>query len=149
MISVPYASSGQELGETRLEMTRDLMRIHLENAINKCKHLKGKYYVLFHTKPFPENLQNCAFKVKGVLVGTEKKKIKQQVIYGIPIKPHMMLSTLLFGVNNDTGEITIEWALPGDWPTWAVGGTNEPIPETIASIKESGIQYHYADFLPD
>ncbi len=144
-----YETSGQQIGETRLELTKDLMKIHLEDAINKCKHLEGKYYILFHAKQFPHNMQNVEFRVRGQRVPMDKKKIRQSVIMGIPIKPHMMLSTILFGVDNRNGQITLEWVLPGDWPTWSVQGTNEPIPETIASIKESGIRYHYADFLPE
>jgi hypothetical protein len=147
-MSVPYETSGQQIGETRQAMTKDLMKIHLDDAINKCKHLKGKYYILFHAKQFPQELQNVEFKVRGERVPMDKKKIKLSVICGIPIKPHMMLSTILFGVDNDTGKLTLEWSLPGDWPTWSVQGTNEPIPETIASIKESGIHYYYEDFLP-
>ena len=149
MIDLPYASSGQQLGETRMAITRTLMSEHIPAAIEKCRHIKGKYYILVHSKPCPEQFDQINISVKGVMIPPGKKKIKQSIIAGIPKKPNMMLSTLLFGVDNDTGILTIEWALPGDWPTWSVGGTNEPIPETIASIKESGIQYHYADFLPE
>ena len=53
-----------------------------------------------------------------------------------------------FGVDNASGTLTLEWALPGDWPTWAVGGSNEPILETIAAVKAGGIKYHYENFLP-
>lgn len=149
MIAVPYETSGQQLGETRLALTKTLMNEHIPDAISKCKHIKDKYYILVHSKPFPDHLQDVNFKVNGVLVETNKKKIKQSIISGIPSKPHMMLSTLLFGVDNERGILTLEWVLPGDWPTWSVEGTNEPVPETIASIKESGIKYHYEDFLPD
>ncbi len=128
---VPYETSGQELGETRMAMTKTLMR-DLEKIIDKFKDKKGKYYVLFHAKPYPQN--------KNYI------KIKPLAMY---TKPPMMLSCLLFGVDNDSGKLTIEWSLPGDWPTWAVGGTNEPVPEVIASVKESKIQYHYDNFLPD
>ena len=55
----------------------------------------------------------------------------------------MMLSCILFGVDNKTGTLTLEWSLPGDWPTWSVGGTQEPVPEVIASINESKIRYYY------
>lgn len=149
MIELPYASSGQLLGETRVELTRTLMSEHIPDAIEKCKHIKGKYYILVHAKPFPEHMDNVGLRVKGVMVPQEKRKIKQQIICGIPAKPNMMLSCILFGVDNDKGVLTLEWALPGDWPTWAVGGTNEPIPETIASINQSGIKYHYENFLPE
>ena len=149
MIDLPYASTGQQLGETRVALTRTLMSEHIPAAIEKCKHIQGKYYILVHSKPFPDHMAGVNLKVKGVIVGSDKKKIKQQIIAGIPIKPHMMLSTLLFGVDNQRGILTLEWALPGDWPTWSVGGTNEPIPETIASIEASGIKYHYDDFLPN
>lgn len=148
MINVPYETSGQKLGETRLALTKTLMSEHLPDAINKCKHIRGKYYILVHSKPFPDHLQDINFKVNGVIVETSKKKIKQSIIAGIPSKPQMMLSTLLFGVDNESGILTLEWALPGDWPTWSVGGTNVPIPETIASIEASGIKYRYEDFLP-
>jgi hypothetical protein len=63
-------------------------------------------------------------------------------------KPQMLLSCMLFGVDNTTGTLTLEWALPGDWPTWSVGGTNEPVPETIASVTQAGVQYYYDDLLP-
>ena len=148
MIELPYASSGQQLGETRTALTRTLMSQHIPDAISKCKHLRDKYYILVHAKPFPAHMQDVNVKVKGVMVGTDKNKIKMSIIAGIPTKPHMMLSTILFGVDNQKGILTLEWALPGDWPTWSVGGTNEPIPETIASIEASGIKYHYDDFLP-
>jgi hypothetical protein len=149
MITLPYETSGQQLGETRLAMTKTLMREHIENAINDCKHLKGKFYILVHAKPFPEHLDNVALKVKGIIVASDKKRIKLQIIKGIPVKPHMMLSCILFGFDNDTGVLTLEWSLAGDWPTWSVQGTNEPIPEVIAYRESSGIKYHYEDFLPD
>lgn len=149
MIELPYETSGQLLGETRIELTRTLMKELIPDAISKCRHIKGKYYILVHAKPCPQQMDEVNLSVKGVAIPFGKRKIKQSIIYGIPTKPHMMLSTLLFGMDNDTGELTIEWALPGDWPTWSVGGTNEPIPETIASVNASGIKYHYENFLPD
>lgn len=130
-ILVPYQTSGQELGETRKAMTKTLMR-DLETIINKFKDKEEKYYVLFHAKPWPDNPK--IIKIKPI--ATHKK-------------PPMMLSCLLFGVDNKSGVLTLEWALPGDWPTWAVGGTNEPVPETIASVTASGINYHYENFIPD
>ncbi|RPH75564.1 hypothetical protein EHM76_01385 [bacterium] len=149
MISLPYESSGQQIGETRIELTRTLMREHIPQAIEKCKGIRGKYYILVHAKPFPQHMNDVGFKVNGVMIPQEKKKIKQQIICGIPIKPSMMLSCMLFGVDNDKGTLTLEWAIPGDWPTWSVEGTNEPVPETIASINQSGIKYHYENFLPE
>lgn len=149
MITVPYETSGQQLGETRLAMTKTLMREHIENAINDCKHLKGKFYILVHAKPFPEHMKDVPLKVKGVVVPWDKNKIKMNIIKGIPVKPHMMLSTILFGFDNDKGVLTLEWSLAGDWPTWAMGGSNEPIPEVIASRDASGLKYYYEDFLPD
>src|SRR6266480_6749262 len=125
MISVPYKTSGQELGETRQAMTKRLMK-DLENVIDKYKNLKEKYYVLVHAKPWP--------KYPNVI------KIK---LMPMNVKPKMMLSCLLFGVDNALGKLTLEWALPGDWPTWSVGGTNEPVPEVIASVTASGVQYQY------
>jgi hypothetical protein len=129
-ILVPYESSGQQLGETRQAMTKTLMR-DLEKWINQNKNKKGKYYILVHAKPWPKNPN--IIKIKPIAFDK---------------KPPMMLSCLLFGIDNDTGTLTLEWALPGDWPTWAVGGTQEPVPETIASINASGIKYHYENFLP-
>lgn len=128
---VPYETSGQELGETRQAMTKRLMQ-DLEEIIAQCKDRKGKYYVLIHAKPWPKHPNIISIK-KIVLEN----------------KPRMLLSCLLFGIDNATGTLTLEWALPGDWPTWAVGGSNEPIPETIASIEEAGIHYYYDNFLPD
>jgi len=122
---VPYETSGQELGETRQAMAKKVM-VYLEEIINKCKHVEHKYYVLVHAKPFP-NRPNL---------------IKQKFIV-LPRKPRMYLSCMLFGVDNKTGKLTLEWALPGDWPTWSVEGTNEPVPETIASIEKSGVKYLY------
>lgn len=127
---IPYETSGQELGETRIAMTKTLMK-DLEGIIDKFKHLEGKFYVLFHAKPWPNHLN--VIKIKPIVLTK---------------KPPMMLSCLLFGVNNETGVLTLDWALPGDWPTWAVGGKNEPVPEVIASIEKSGIKYHYDNFLP-
>lgn len=129
-VIVPYESSGQQLGETRQAMAKTLMSKDLEGIINKFKDRKGKYYVLFHAKPYP-NKPNV-IRIKPI---------------ALEQKPPMMLSCMLFGVDNDSGKLTLEWALPGDWPTWAVGGTNEPVPETIASISGSGIKYHYDDLV--
>lgn len=128
---VPYETSGQELGETRQAMTKTLMS-DLEKIIDKFKGKKNKYYVLFHAKPDMRN-----------------QKIIRIKPLAMDFKPRMMLSCLCFGVDNETGILTLEWALPGDWPTWSVGGTNEPVPETIASIEKSGIKYHYEGFLPE
>ncbi len=149
MLELPYSTSGQQIGETRIELTRTLMKELIPDAIEKCRHIKGRYYILVHAKPCPPHMDEINLSVKGVAIPNGKRKVKQSIIYGIPVKPHMMLSTILFGVDNNTGVLTIEWVLPGDWPTWSVNGTNEPIPETIASIKESGIEYHYENFLPD
>jgi hypothetical protein len=129
-ISVPYLSSGQELGETRTAMTKRLMK-DMESIIEKYKDKREKYYVLFHAKPWP-NKPNV-IRIKPIAMA---------------FKPRMMLSCLLFSVDNQEGKLMLEWALPGDWPTWSVGGKNEPVPETIASIKASGIKYHYENFLP-
>ncbi len=128
---VPYETSGQQLGETRQAMTRRLM-LDLEDAINRFKNETEKYYILFHAKPCKFNRQIIRIKP----IATRKK-------------PPMMLSCLLFGIDNQEGKLTLEWALPGDWPTWSVGGTNEPIPETIASINASGISYYYDEILPN
>lgn len=130
-ILVPYETSGQQLGETRSEMTRDLMQKDIEPLINKLKDRREKYYILVHAKPTPGNRQVIW---KKIIVMQEK--------------PSMMLSCMLFGVDNAKGELTLEWALPGDWPTWAVEGKSEPIPEVIASVKAAGIRYHYDDFKP-
>ncbi len=128
-IEVPYATSGQELGETRQAMTKRLMQ-DLDAVISKYQD-KDKYYILVHAKPFPN--------YPGVI------KIK---ILPMNVKPKMLLSCLLFGVDNKSGTLTLEWALPGDWPTWSVGGTNEPVPEVIASVTAAGVRYHYDDLLP-
>lgn len=128
---IPYASSGQQLGETRQAMTKTLMQ-DVEKVINKYKDKKGKYYLLVHAKPYPDHQQVI--------------KVKMIAMY---IKPSMMLSCMLFGIDNETGTLTLEWCLPGDWPTWAVGGTNEPVPEIIASINQCGVRYHYDDLLPN
>jgi len=126
-----YETSGQQLGETRTAMTKDLMQKDLEPLINKLKDKREKYYILIHAKPVPGNRQ-----------------IIWKKIIVMNVKPSMMLSCMLFGVDNASGTLTLEWALPGDWPTWAVGGSNEPILETIAAVKAGGIKYHYENFLP-
>lgn len=127
---LPYETSGQQLGETRQAMTKRLMK-DLEEAINKYKDRDEKYYILVHAKPWPKNPQIIKIKMMAMNV-----------------KPHMMLSCLLFGVDNKEGKLTLEWALPGDWPTWSVEGTNEPVPEVIASVTKAGVRYHYDDLLP-
>lgn len=127
MIAVPYLSSGQQLGETRLAMTKTLMK-DIEKMIDKYQDKKQKYYILVHAKPYP-NFPN---------------RIKIKIIPMSP-KPPMMLSCMLFGVDNREGKLTLEWSLPGDWPTYTVEGTQEPIPEVIASVTQSGVRYHYDD----
>jgi hypothetical protein len=130
-IIVPYETRGQELGETRQEMARDVMQKDIEPIINKLKHKENKYYILIHAKKMPGN----------------EMTIWKKIIV-MDNKPPMMLSCMLFGVDNKKGELTIEWTLPGDWPTWAVGGTAEPIPEVVASVSQAGIRYHYDDVVP-
>ncbi len=103
-ILTPYQSSGQQLGETRQAMTKRLMK-DIEDVVDKYKDKDEKYYILVHGKPFP----NHPGLIKIKLIPTN-------------IKPPMMLSCLLFGVDNKSGKLTLEWALPGDWPTWSVGG---------------------------
>lgn len=103
----------------------------LELVINKYKNRDEKYYILVHAKPWPQ--------IPNLI------KIK---IIPMNVKPHMMLSCMLFGVDNKSGKLTLEWVLPGDWPTWSVGGTSEPIPEVIASINQSGTCFYYDDLLP-
>lgn len=120
MIEVPYISSGQQLGETRQAMTKRLMG-DIEEMVNKYKERTEKYFILVHAKPFPGN----------------SKVIKIKLV-PLNVKPRMMLSCLLFGVDNAEGKLTLEWALPGSWPTWSVGGTNEPVPEVVASLNELG-----------
>lgn len=128
---LPYQTSGQQLGETRSAMAKQLMK-DLESIINRFKDKQEKYYVLFHAKP----MANYPSVIRIKPIATYKK-------------PPMMLSCLLFGVDNSEGKLTLEWALPGDWPTWAVGGSNEPVPEVIASMEQSGIKYHYDNFFPE
>jgi hypothetical protein len=128
---VPYETTGQELGETRSAMTKTLMR-DIEKLMDQFKHKQEQYFILVHAKPLPNRPDMIIIK---------------QII--MDKKPPMMLSCMLFGVDNKRGILTLEWALPGDWPTWSVGGTNEPIPETIASVDKSGIKYHYDNFFPD
>lgn len=103
----------QELGETREQMTRDLMK-RIESIIETTKC--DDYYILVHAKPFPQHPQ--MIKIKYLIMDR---------------KPSMMLSCLLFHVNNKKGKLELCWALPGDWPVWACGGMNEPVAETIAS----------------
>lgn len=120
MIAVPYITSGQQLGETRKEMTRRLMR-DVEDVVNKYKNRQEPYYIVVHAKPWPDNPN--VIKIK--LIPTN-------------MKPPMMLSCMLFGVDNQSGKLTLEWSLPGSWPVWSVEGTVEPIPEVIGSLNELG-----------
>lgn len=129
-ILVPYETSGQELGETRKAMTKQLMK-DVENVINQYKNREDKYYIVVHAKPWPKNPN--VIKIK--LMPTN-------------VKPPMMLSCILFEVDNKEGKLTLCWSLPGDWPTWSVGGTQEPVPEVIASVTQSGIKYHYDEIIP-
>lgn len=124
-----YKPSNQQLGETRQAMTKKLMQ-DIEEVINKYKD-KDKFFILVHGKPW---------KTRSDII-----KIK---LIPMNVKPPMMLSCMLFGVDNVNGKLTLEWSLPGDWPTWSVGGTNEPIPEVIASINQAGVRYQYDDLLP-
>lgn len=119
MIKVPYETTGQQLGETRQAMTKDIMQKDIEPIIEKLKSHPDKYYILIHAKKVPGN-----------------EAVIWKKIIVLFQKPPMMLSCLLFGVDNKKGELTIEWALPGSWPTWSVGGTNEPVAEVVASLKE-------------
>ena len=127
MIIDTYKHSKQQLGETRQAMTKRLMK-DIEDAVNKYKNKTEKYYILAHAKPWPNNPHIIKIKLMAM-----------------DVKPHMMLSCLLFGVDNQSGTLTLEWALPGDWPTWSVGGTSEPVPEVIASVTKAGVRYHYDD----
>lgn len=86
----------------------------LEKIINDVD--RDEFFILVHAKPYP-NLSKC-IKMKYLIMDR---------------KPSMMLSCMLFRVNNKEGKLVLEWALPGDWPVWSVGGTNEPVSETIAS----------------
>jgi hypothetical protein len=125
-IQVPYETRGQELGETRQAMTRDVMQKDIEPIIHKLKDHPDKYYILIHAKKVPGN-QAVIWKKIIVLFR----------------KPPMMLACMCFGVDNKKGELTIEWTLPGDYPTWDIKADSEPVPEVIASVTESGIRYHY------
>lgn len=127
-IIVPYETSGQELGETRQAMAKTLMK-DVEKCISQYKH-KDKFYILVHAKPFPGNSQMIKIKIMPMNV-----------------KPSMQLSCMLFCVDNQAGKLTLDWVLPGSWPTWSVGGTNEPVPEVIASLDKLGKIYDMKDVL--
>ena len=103
----------QELGETRQAMTRDLMK-RIENIINETN--LDEFFILVHGKPFPNH----------------PKIIKMKYVVSNR-KPPMMLSCMLFRIDKKKGKLILEWVLPGDWPTWAMEGKVEPMPETIAS----------------
>jgi len=132
MLHLPYQAQKQQLGETRQAMGTRLMK-DIEEIIEmeKCKKQEEKYYILFHAKPFPTR--------------PDIIKMKRMVIFNR--KPPMMLSCLCFGVDNKTGVLTLEWALPGSWPTWAMEGANEPVPEVISSLKELGKTCNLADII--
>ena len=101
-----------QIGEVREEMTRNLMK-RIEGIISDVK--RDKYYILVHAKPYPKS--------PGV--------IKQKLII-LDRKPSMMLSCMLFEVDNKKGLLKLLWALPGDWCVLSVD-QSEPVPETIAS----------------
>src|SRR5689334_21332792 len=122
IISSPYLSSGQQLGETRQAMTKTLMK-DIEKCISDHKD-NERFYILVHAIPWPKNPN--IIKIK--LIPTNAK-------------PPMMLSCMLFEVNTKQGKLTLNWSLPGNWPTWSVEGTNEPVPEVIASIDALGVHY--------
>lgn len=106
----------QEIGETRTAMAKSLMK-RIEGIIDDDKTRKlDKYWVLVHAKPYPNS----------------PKVIKQKLLI-MDRKPSMMLSCMLFEIDNKRGKLMLNWALPGSWPTWAVEGANEPVPETLAS----------------
>lgn len=111
----------QELGETRQEMTRGLLK-KIHKIVEERKDLPKKYYILVHAKPtYPGSHE-----IKQLLVVTNQR-------------PRMMLATLLFGVDREKGVLTLEWALPGDWPTYEVDTSKaEPVPEVISSIQKVG-----------
>lgn len=115
----------QELGETRVAMTQTLMK-RIEGIINEYQKRDDKYWILVHGKPYPNN----------------PKMIKMKYVI-LPVKPSMMLSCMLFSVDNKSGTLMLEWALPGDWPVWSVNGTNEPVPEVIASYDRLDRQLRY------
>jgi len=108
----------QQLGETREEMTRSLMR-KVEKIVNDHQDYADKYYIWVHAKPDRKN--HCVIRERIMIT---------------KVKPKMMLSTMLFGVDNREGKLTLEWALPGDWPTMDTGLMGEPVPEVIASFNE-------------
>lgn len=125
-IAVPYETRGQQLGETRQAMTKDVMQKDIEPIISKLKDHKEKYYILIHAKKVPGN-EMVIWKKIIVLFN----------------KPPMMLACMCFGVDNQKGLLTIEWTLPIDCPTWKINAESQPVPEVVASINQSGIQYHY------
>lgn len=127
-IQVPYETKGQELGETRQAMTKDVMQKDIEPIIQKMKNETRKYYILIHAKKVPGN-EMVIWKKIIVLFN----------------KPPRMLGTMVFGVDNQQGLLTIEWTLPLDCPTWKIAADSEPVPEVIGSINESGIRYYYDD----
>lgn len=129
-LHLPYETTGQELGETRVAMGKRLM-LDIEEVVNKYKDKREKYYVLVHGKPYPNRPNHI--KIKIIPMG---------------VKPSMMLSCMLFGVDNQSGKLTLEWALPGSWPVWSVGGTNEPVPEVIASLDELSKNHNFDLLLP-
>jgi|SRR5271170_159378 len=108
----------QQLGETRQEMTRGLMK-RIEKIINSHQDFADKYYIWVHAKP-----------------DRKDRTIIREKIMITKVKPKMMLSTMLFGVDNREGKLTLEWALAGDWPTMDTGSVGEPVPEVIESFNE-------------
>jgi hypothetical protein len=115
----------QELGETRQELTKSLLS-KLFKVIDSNPNFADVYYIMVHAKP----------------EGSGSPVIRQKIVV-MHNKPSMMLSTLLFKVDLKRGELTLEWALPGDWPTYTLDtSVGEPVPEVIASIKAVGDQHY-------
>lgn len=112
----------QQLGETRQSMTKGLMQ-RIEGIINERK--EKEFYILVHAKPQSNN----------------QFIIRQKIII-LNQRPPEMLACMLFKVDNANGRLTLEWALPGDWPTQAVE-QGEHVPEVVASYNklEDGLKW--------
>lgn len=111
----------QQIGETRQEMTRDLLT-KIRGIINDYPNFAEKYYILVHAKPEQSG----------------SHRIRQKILV-MKQKPPMLLATLLFGVDRKRGELTLEWALPWDGPQYTVDQKHAtPVPEVIESILKVG-----------
>ena len=100
-----------QVGELIPSMTQ-LFQDGFDRCINKNKHRRELYYILFHASWFRNKTQlNMVFAPRDR-------------------KPPKMLNTMCWSVNNKTGELKQLWVLPPDAPIQIT--KDAPIVDSIA-----------------